>query len=441
MLNSLLKKYHLSTEILVILFLRIWQALAGLATTLLAVHFLSAEEQGWYYSFISVAALYYLFDLGLSSVLVQVSAHAYTKMNHGTTATAKQESRRYYEALIGRATRWYALLALLFIIALLPGGFIFFASKHSANIHWISQWMTLCLLTAGGLLVMPLMSIMEGSGQIAQVYSVRLTQAVAGSLLCWLTLYFIPGLWATVMVPAMGVLVPTLWVCRARKEILLTAKKHIFAKFDWYGEVWPLQWRIGINWLCGYLLTQINIPILFQMQGATVAGQLGLSLAIVNTLALISQTWLTRRVPHMAGSVARKDWAALDKTFAISFGLSILLFSASGTCALFLHWWLGNTKFVHRLLPFWPFAGLLAFTLANQIISGFATHLRSYRREPLMRLILISTLVAVPAILWAVKLYSVAGMVAVLDVIYILINLPIAFILWRKYNRVWRQEA
>ncbi|MBV8633394.1 MAG: hypothetical protein JO002_02800, partial [Burkholderiaceae bacterium] len=113
-------------DLMVILLLRLWQASAGLITTLLAVHFLSAEEQGWYYSFLSVASLYNLFDLGLSTVLVQISAHGFSRAHWNKHNRVEGENQAYCQALIGRAGHWYVIMAALFWIILLPGGYLFF---------------------------------------------------------------------------------------------------------------------------------------------------------------------------------------------------------------------------------------------------------------------------------------------------------------------------
>lgn len=429
----------LSLDLLVILSLRLWQAAAGLITTLLAVHFLSAEEQGWYYSFISVAALYTLFDLGLSTVLVQISAHGFSHAKWGDDHQVEGPGQAYCKALIGRSCHWYGIMAIMFWITLLPGGYLFFSAQHSISISWHLQWLVLCSATAVGLLAIPFLAILEGSGQLTAVYSIRMAQAVCGSLLCWTAFMLHAGLWATVMAPAMGVLLPCGWLLLKRRGLVTTALKNRQANFNWGGEVWPLQWRLGINWLCSYLLTQINIPLLFHMQGPVIAGKLGLSLAIVNTLGLVSQSWLTRKVPAMANAVARQDWATLDDIFKRNYAFSVMVFLGAGSLVLLFIMGFPHLHFVQRLLDLPDFAGLLAFVLANHLIGGLTLQLRSFKREPFIRLIILSTLVAVPAIILATSIYSARGMIVVLDMIYIFVNLPVAWWLWRKYNHQWRE--
>jgi len=428
-------------DLALVLSLRLWQAGAGLITTLLAVHFLTPVVQGWYYSFISVAALYTLFDLGLSTVLVQVSAHAFAGLHWIENYRVDGPNQSYFEALLGRSARWYAIVALLFAGLLLPSGILFFGTNDTSGLHWVAPWLLLCSLTAAGLLVMPFMAILEGSGQIPQVYAVRLTQAVCGSIGCWWMFMSGAGLWATAMVPAMSLIVPLAWLLRYRRGLFVMAWHHFGRQFDWRREVWPLQWRLALNWLCGYLLTQINIPVLFHLDGPIAAGQLGLSLAIVNTLGLVAQAWIIRRVPRMARAVAVRDWKLLDQLFMRDFAISSAVFVAGAITVLVLDKvLLTETSYGHRLLPFWQLFGLLTFALCNHIIGALAAHLRSFRREPFMALITASTILAVPAILLATKYYSSAGMVAVLVVTNLAINLPFAILIWYRCNRIWRIE-
>ena len=73
----------MKTDLVILLTQRLWQALSGVLTIVLVAHFLTPELQGWYYSFISIAALYTLFDLGLSLVIIQITAHLFVGLNWG----------------------------------------------------------------------------------------------------------------------------------------------------------------------------------------------------------------------------------------------------------------------------------------------------------------------------------------------------------------------
>lgn len=424
--------------LLFILSLRLWQAGAGLLTTLLVVHFLSPELQGWYYSFLSVAALYTLFDLGLSTVLVQVSAHTAVGLRWGCGLSLSGDSAAEFSALLGKALRWYALLAVVFLLLVLPGGYWFFSQQKVSSIAWRWSWLALCLVTAGSLVVIPFLSVLEGAGQIAVVYRVRLVQAVLGSLACWYLLADGAELWATVMVSFFAVMCTSIWLLARARSLFVLAWAQRGSAYDWRNEVWPLQWRLGISWLCAYMITQINIPILFHMKGAVLAGQFGLSLTVVNTLGLICMSWFSPNVPVMAQAVVEKNWKRIDDVFFRDLGQSIVVFAVGATILLLGYLLFEESSLVSRLLPFWSFAGLLVYTFVSLLVAAWATHLRSFRREPLLPLLVFCTLLILPGVLVATHWYSINGMIAVLDGVYLFVLLPLSWTIWRRCNSDWR---
>lgn len=431
-----------SVDITFILAQRLWQAASGLVTMLLIAHFLTPVQQGWYYSFLSLASLYTLFDLGLSVVLVQISAHLFMGMRWLPGGGAVGEGLDRFWALVGRSSRLYLLLALGFFLLVLPAGVLFFGAKSGAASlpggHWLAPWMVLIAVTALSILVLPYLALVEGSGQVTEVYKVRLAQGVLGSVACWIVLATDGGLWATVMVPAMGFLVALLWLSTIRPALFHAGLRNAGKELAWQREVWPLQWRIGLSWMCGYLLTQIYTPILFSTQGAIVAGQMGLSLTIANMLGLLAQSWIARRVPAMAQAAGKRDWASLDTLFKRDFVMSVMAFICGALMLCAIHLLLQGTPYSERVLPFWPFAGLLGVTFVGHLNGALAAQLRSFRREPLAWVSVVGASITVPSAIWVAGTHGAGGVVLVMLGVQFLFIFPFSLILWRRCNRTWR---
>jgi hypothetical protein len=69
------------TNSLTLIFMqRLWQALGGALTIFFIAHTLSSDQQGWFYTFVSIASLYTLFEMGLSMALIQITAHLFIKL-------------------------------------------------------------------------------------------------------------------------------------------------------------------------------------------------------------------------------------------------------------------------------------------------------------------------------------------------------------------------
>lgn len=421
---------------------RLWQAISGCVSLVLVANGFSEDQQGWYYSFLSVAALYTLFDLGLSIVLVQLAAHSFTG------AKWLDGGRLAGEAFAFRALmRWggahYLVLAAIFSALLIPGGWWFFgheASRIATGIEWQGAWLTLVLATAFSMLGIPFLAGIEGSGRVAQAYSIRLWQGVAGSVACWLVLLAGGGLWATAMVPALGTVV--LWCHLLRKwPFLLSAVRTTSAgSFQFFQEIWPLQWRVGITWLSGYVLTQIYTPILLHYQGGVAAGQMGLSLTVVNMLGLVAQSWVARHVPAMGMAAARKDWSSLDQLFAKDFKASCLVYGAGVAAIAGGRLLLESYPLAERVLPFWPLVGLCLVGFVNHVVGLLAAQLRSFRREPLVWVALAGAMLTVPCAIFGAKFHGAGGVILSIVSIQLIVTLPFSIWLWKRNNKILREQ-
>lgn len=422
----------------VILAQRVWQAASGLMTIALVTHFLTPEQQGWYYSLLSIAALYTLFDLGLSYVLVQAAAHMFVTLHWRPRGDVEGSAGDRFAALVAWSIRHYFWLTLGFALLVAPGGFIFFATTGSTAVSWQPPWLALALASSTALLLLPFLAIVEGSGLVAEVYAVRLAQGVVGAVACWIALVAGSGLWAIVMAPASAVAVQAMWLLARRPGLLSLARHGRPGQINWRQEIWPHQWQIGLGWLGGYLLTQAYIPILFKTQGAVAAGQMGLSLTISNMLGLLALSWITRRVPAMASAVAARRWDQLDQVFRRDAILSCAAFLGGAAVILILDRALSGSAIADRVLPFWSLAGLLAAGFLGHVQGCLAAQLRSFRREPLVWVSLIGAVLTATCALWAGLHYSTAGVVTAMLTIQLVVILPASILIWRHRNRDWR---
>ena len=427
--------FQLKTALGLIFAQRIWQGGAGIVTILILTHMLSLEAQGRYYSFLSFAALYTLFDLGLSLVLVQAAAHSSASLRW--TADGHNEVASRLSALIAFGTRYYALLALAFLLLVLPAGWLFFTEFSPQFPDWQPAWVALAVAVALSLLVIPILAVFEGSGEVAAVAGVRLTQSVIGSLATWAVLLAGGELWATVMTPLGTLACGAVWIVSRHPSVFSSLRANS-QPIDWKTELLPLQWRIGLSWFSGYLLTQMHTLVLFSTQGAAAAGQIGLSMTIGNMIGLFAQSFIARHVPAMAKAVALRDWSEFDSLFRRDFALSCALFIASAIATIGLAAILSYTAYGTRVLPVVPFSGLLLALFLGHVHGALATQLRSYRQEPLIWVAAAGALTTLLLVLPAARAAGAEGIVAVMLVVQVIIVLPLSLLLFRRRNRAWR---
>ncbi|MDO9150504.1 MAG: hypothetical protein Q7U33_03915 [Methylotenera sp.] len=420
---------------------RLWQGFAGLLTVLVIGLTLTQEQQGWYYTFLSIAALYSVFEMGLTTALIQVTAHMFVKLRWLSKGRVTGDVSAVFRSFFSQAVKVYAFFSLVFLLISFVVGFNVFNHKTTQGVQviWILPWCFLVVFTAINMLTLPFLAVVEGSGEIAEVYKVKLFQGVLGAIGCWVVLSLGGWLWATIVMPLCGVLVTVTWLLRNRIYLLRgLVSSNIDASFNWRHDVLPLQWRVGLNWISVFLMSQLATPILFYYQDPVVAGQMGLSLTIANMISIVAQSWIAHRVPILSQAVARKEWRVFDQLFRKDFSYSLMVFFAGAFSVLSVHYWVSNTSYYGRVLPFWPFVGLLVFILFYHICSVLSSHLRSFKREPLAWVSLVGALLILPGAIYTAKHFSVNEVVLVMVSVEALIVFPLSFLLWRKYNKNWR---
>lgn len=429
----------ISRDLAVIVGQRLWQALAGVVTILFVVRFLTADEQGWYYTFVSVAALYSLFEMGLAAAVIQTSAHFFVHLRWFAKGEVRGDNVRPFESFVASGARAYLRMAGLFMVAALVFGSAYFSTKaatYTGGASWLFPWVLVVLATAVNMMTLPFFAIVEGSGALTEVYGIRLLQGVGGASVCWVILANGGSLWAAAAVPAMAAAIAAVWLLARRPALGTMARKSpVAADFDWRTEVWPLQWRIGVGWVGVFLMSQLSTPILFYFQGPVVAGQMGLSLTIAHMLGLFAQSTFVRSLVPMSRAVAQQDWTGLRLIFRRSLLALIAIFSTGALAVWIGYLVLDQSPYVSRLLPIEQMAGLFAFVFFYQVNGAFASHIRAFRREPLAWVSALGATLIVVGSLAVATHYSSFGVIAVMVATQLFVVFPLSFWIWRQNIR------
>ena len=429
-----------SKSIYLIIGQKVWQGFAGLITVVLIAIYLTPVEQGWFYTFISIAALYSIFEMGISVAIIQASAKFFVHLRWSKDGQVEGQQSGHFWGFLNQACRIYYLIAILFFTGILLFGFGYFSSKDVDHTQlWLAPWIFMVAATSLSMLLIPYFATLEGGGQIHSVYLIRLIQGVAGSAICWLIIITGGALWASIAMPLAATVIGFTWLFLKRRRLLFGARSaETKLPYAWSKEIWPLQWRISLSWICIYGMSQLATPLLFYYQDAVVAGQMGLSLALVHMLGIVAQSPITRHVPSMAQAVALQDWQSFDTVFKKDVFWSVALYFFGALCLIGAYQVVDRLGYSHRLLPFSAFTGLIAFVFFFLMNYVLAAQLRSFQKEPLVWLFLGGSLLIVIGSAWAAQSYSAMGVVNVMLAIQALIVFPLAVLIWRKCNQQWR---
>src|ERR1700722_17386449 len=370
---------------------RVVQGLGSVGSVLLIVHFLSAAEQGNYYALWSLVALQAVFELGFSFVILQVAAHerAHPEFHGDGSITGSELAHRRLASLLQRAVRWYSIAAVMMGIVLMVGGPRFF-SRHqhpqAPNI-WIVPLRVTVLACAITFSIGPVLSFLEGCGQVTQVARMRFFQSTVSVGLSWTAMLSHHGLFSPAVVLLGQGFVASLLLLSRRRLLIPLLRLHV-AKMgiSWRQEVWPFQWKIAVSWLCDYFIFQLFTPVLFAFRGPEEAGKMGLSMSVVMQLSAMMLAWMTTKAAPFGSLIAKKDTPQLDRMFFRSLRQSIGLFVGAEAMGL-----LGGRAAPYILpkissrIEGWPIFMLLLLTaLSSHVVQSEAIYLRAHKVEPFL---------------------------------------------------------
>jgi len=336
-------------------------------------------------------ALQSVFELGFSFVILQVAAHerAHLEFHPDGSITGSEKAHFRLASLLQRAVRWYTTAAVVMGVVLLLGGMRFFAphqQPQAPNI-WIVPLRITVLACAITFSIGPVLSFLEGCGQVAQVARMRFFQSTVSVALSWTAMLSHHGLFSPAMVLLGQGFVASGLLYSRRKLLIPLLRMHVAQMgISWRSEVWPFQWKIAVSWLCDYFVFQLFTPVLFAFRGPVEAGKMGLSMSIVMQLSAMMLAWMTTKAAPFGSLIAKKDTPELDRMFFRSLRQSISLFT--GAAALVMMGVLAAPFIFPRIssrIEAWPIFLLLLLTaLSSHVVQSEAIYLRAHKCEPFL---------------------------------------------------------
>jgi O-antigen/teichoic acid export membrane protein len=419
---------------------------SGPITVLLVAAYFTPELQGFYYTFASLLALQVFVDLGLGTVIIQFASHewAHLGFDEQGRVVGSSEAISRLVSLWQVALRWYTVAGVIVGLGLGVAGYVFFSQAPNANIHWVAPWFGLCLMTGISLCMVPVWSLLEGCNQVSQVYGFKLGQGILVSVVTWVAIATRSGLWTPAIATTAGLVWSILFLRRRYwpfiKQLFVPASGPLVS---WKFELWPMQWKIALSWMSGYLSFSLFTPMLFRYSGAVVAGQMGMTWSLVSILTGISSTWSMSKAPRFGVLVARKDYKELDSLF---YRLSIASFLIAA-CSAAAIW--GGVYFLYafkypiaqRFLPPLPTGIFLAATVLLQVSYPQAFYLRAHKQEPFLWLSITAGMLIALSNWLLGRFFSATGMAVGYLAVVALVSLPVGTLIWYRRRLEWHADA
>lgn len=366
-----------------------WNLFAGGLLLVTIAAKLTPTLQGYYYTFSTLAGMQALIELGLGQVIMQFASHEWAFLTWGPSRqiTGEEQALGRLAGLLQFGLRWYAACALLAGCCVFLGGRIFFLQSPTPAGDWYLPWCLLVLVSSLGLLLTPVVTLLEGCNEVSTTWGLRTLQAAGGSLATLGALIMGLGLYSLAIGAAIKLAIAVIVLSRrysvALAQLLATKPQRVVS---WRQEVWPFQWRVAVSWIASFLSASVLTPVIFHYQGAALAGQVGMTIVLANGACVPTLMWIQTRLPLLGSLVAKREFRVLDQLFKklaaltgagglIGAGLGLVFFATLHATG----WKLGE-----RVLPTDGAALLLLLSLLGVPVSVVSLYLRAFKREPLV---------------------------------------------------------
>lgn len=435
-------KFGINKAIGITILSRIIQSIGGIVSIIFIAKYLSAVEQGYYYTFSSIIALQFFFELGLTGIITQYTAHefAFLKWSDGHLIGDTYYTSRL-SSLLRFCVKWFGVISIILFFCLFLSGTLFFQrNEYDEIVQWRGPWILLCLTTSLNLFIDPIFSFLDGLGKVEDVAGMRLFQKT--TLLILMLIFFSLNLklYSGALASLCAIVINYIQLGNKKRFNLI--QKIWFAndkwKLNYRKEIFPFHWKMALGFLSGYFIYQLFSPVLFSFEGAVVAGKMGLTLTALNGVSSITMSWITTKVPLFSNYIAKKEFNKLDIVFGkslkqlttVSFvGLSLFVLIMVEMKIYF-------PEFRLRFLQDNLLIMLSLVTFTNQFIFSWSTYLRCHKQEPFLLYTIVMGILCALSTLILGKYLGLQGLVKGFTFINLFIGLPLAYYLFYKYKRI-----
>ena len=432
---------------------RVFQAFAGVISVFFIATFLSGEEQGFFYTFGSILAIQVFFELGFTGIMTQYVAHevVHLKLNEDWIYEGDKKYRSRLAYLVRFCVKWYTVVAALFLVVVLIVGYFYFNKYDTTNntVNWKAPWLLLVFSTSVKLFQSPFTAILTGLGKVKEMNKISFYQQLIIPVSQWVLFACGVKLYVVGVSSLFGVIIWCVYVWKTELWKLLSGlfNEDINETVSYMKEIFPYQWKIALSWISGYFIFQLFNPVLFATEGAVVAGQMGMTLQVLNAIQAFAMSWQNTKIPLYSGLIEMKQYKELDicfnKTLRQLIGVSVFLLGGMFLTIVILritHLTIGGSVLGERFLGYIPMLLMMIPVLINQVDGSWATYLRCHKQEPFLVLSVVMGVLCCTSTLVFGSKYGVIGITLGYCCLKLFIALPWSYYLFISKRREWHEE-
>lgn len=406
------------------------------------ITFLTPKIQGVWYAFGSLSALTIFAELGFLTIITQFVSHEFALMSEeGGQINGSQTQLNRFFGLIKFSFRFYSIVVPVAIILLAAIGSFFFRSEDP-SIKW--AWIIYSIAGGIDLLLSLSQAIYAGVNRVKEAQINALIYSSLSTITTWIMLTLKFGIWAIVYGNLIGVFM-AMFIFYFRGKMFwkqVTEFKYI-QQHSFLKETLPLQLKYAVSWISAYFILNTLIPTAYKFTTKVEAGQLGITLALVGAITLISNALINAKVPLINMFVAKANYTDLNILFKRLFKQSIVLQTAAFLMAVFMLIILRKYQphYADRFLSIYDVMLLMALQIPQLAINFLSIYMRAHKEEPLMWAILLQSILVFVAVTFFMYFYNLRVVLYAMNCIYFLLALPLTIYIFTKKYRSYIHYA
>lgn len=347
-------------------------------------HYLSAEDQGYWFFFLSFIGFFMLAELGILTVCGNFSAHEGKNLVSPTLKKGNLENLKTASAILAFSLRWISSAGLSYIFTIGILGAFLLASKNTTT-HWQTPWAITMLSAYLNLRNLTILSFMEGIGLITNSQLIKCTGTLAYLLVTLSLLISGMGIFALALGYLAGSAITAILTKITFGHItskLSLAKPKENKKNQKLVEITKKSALCSIG---GCLSFQSISIIAFFFYDEMVAGRIGITLGLFSVTYALSLTIINLTTPKIGRLFSEGKNLEARKTAIIATTTSLLFYISTSICFFVA---INHLKapliqmVIDRMADNNSIYMAALCWIPQLIINGIAGYIRSQKKEP-----------------------------------------------------------
>jgi len=360
----------------------------GPITMLLIIRYLSPADQGFYYTFAGVAGIQVFLEAGFAVSIAQFTAKEFAglRFNKNGFLTGKAENLSRLRSIYQKAFRYYSAMAVVLVLGIGIGGYIFFASQPSDEVKWQLPWVVVAICMGLQFLLTPFWAVLEGCNRVADVATYRFWTTLVVFAASALGFLITESLAVVIFTSVAGLITGYAYIFSKWRKLRLQVRRPYrrHQQVGWFNEVWGFQWRIAMVWGAKYILFFSMAPLAMALGTPALAGQVGITFQLAFFACSLASAFTNTKIPRWGTLLSSKNHILFYHEWTRFSHLHVAA-SAAFMTVLLAMFYVGSSLspgISSRFLPIEVFAIFAIAMVAHALWLCFSHYFRSGRLEP-----------------------------------------------------------